>query len=274
MAVTCRCQMGLEPSNDEDDGGILVPEFMTYLTDSGAYTPEGRAGLWVEYEFSGLTDKKRHLVRYDSMVHFDSLHRYLRFYRMHGYYEKGKKVGKWKTYICYKKKLPLQWQFNSKVLYRAGLKEGWEDAFNKTGSLTGKTFYRNGLIDSIATRYFDNGVTASIFRYKMGKLHGLGQLFLPQGSVFAEVIYDAGESVGNVYYKPTGSVLMITGLHRTYFDNGALKTESNYDTKGLLDGLHRSHYPNGKIEKEMNLKKASSMVCIKHFMKMGSCNKR
>jgi antitoxin component YwqK of YwqJK toxin-antitoxin module len=254
LHLQASAQMGLPPSDEEDDDGLLTPEYMNFLTDSGRLEQNDRVGFWKEYQFSAFMTNRRRAVQYDSLVHYDSVRRYLTFYKHEGEYQNGRKEGEWKTYICYKKRLPLKWRYESTVIYVAGKRQGWEQVFSKTGEFVGRNYYRNDLRDSLSSFYYSAEILSSTTQYRNGKLHGKSVMYKSTGEVLFEIVYKEDKRVGAVFYSGDGRPPHITGQHDTYHYNGKLKSSSNYSSQGDLEGPHMTFYPDGNPEKEMNFK--------------------
>jgi antitoxin component YwqK of YwqJK toxin-antitoxin module len=255
-AFEANAQIGLSPSNEEDDDGTLTPEFMNFLTDSGRLEQNNRTGFWKEYQFAAFLSNRRRAVRYDSLMHYDSTRRYLRFYKLEGENVNGKKEGEWKTFVCFKKRIPLKWTFESKVNYSEGKRQGWEEVFSKTGAFIGKNFYRDDLADSTSFFYYSEDVFSSTTQYKKGKLHGKSIIYKPNGEIQFEITYKDGKRIGSIIYPGDGNEPHIVGQHDLYYDNGKIKSSSNY-LHGKLDGAHKTFYLNGNPEKEMNFKEGA-----------------
>lgn len=261
-------QMALPPSNEGDDDGTLTPDFITFLTDSGRVDGNTKVGEWKEYLFSAFMSSRRREVRYDSMQHYDSLNRYLQFYKHEGGYVNGKKAGEWKTFVCYKKQLPLKWRLESKVNYYDGLRQGLEQVFGKQGQFVGRNFYRNDLRDSISTFYHRDDVVSTTIQYKNGKYHGRTIFYTDQGEIVFEMIYIEGKRIGSIVYSSNGSPPQIDGQYDLYFPDGKLKSSSQY-TRGELDGVHKTFYSSGNPEKEMTFVRGALDGMFKEYYDNG-----
>lgn len=223
-------------------------EIAQVFIDSGSLdSMNNRSGYWKEYNFSGFFSPELHPVTYDSLLYYDSLFHPLVFYKSQGNYIENKKSGPWKTFVCHHPGLPVKWKLYSNVVYRDGIKEGWEEIYDNTSEC--KNYYLNGKLQNESTCYA-NGKLMSIIRYKDDLLHGTSVMYDENGNIFLETVYDNGKQIKIIAYE-NGLATDIKGTQRSYHENGKLKSESEYEG-GMPHGLHRSFFTDGNPELEIH----------------------
>jgi antitoxin component YwqK of YwqJK toxin-antitoxin module len=228
-----------------------IASVVSHLSDSGYFDASGlKSGLWKEHEFRAMPNSRQRVVSYDSLLFYDSLFRnYLTFLRCKGFYDKGKRTGLWKIYSSTSKSIPFIWRLSSTVLYKDGKKEAWEESFGSDSSFS-KTYFSNGVRDSVSLSYLKDGQLAHVMRYRNDRLHGTTSFYREDGKLLMEMIYRDGKHETILAYKE-GLQSKIFGKYATYYDNGRIRTEAYYSRNGLLDGIYRTYYDNGNPEKEI-----------------------
>jgi hypothetical protein len=118
---------------DPEEEAPVQKEMLQFLTDSGRYDENGlKIGIWKEFHFRVFPYKKEREIS-DSLLSLDVSEGALTLIRDIGEYDlSGEKSGVWSRYECYSKKIPPKWKFYSRVQFRNGKKEGWEENLQTT----------------------------------------------------------------------------------------------------------------------------------------------
>ncbi|MDC0231582.1 hypothetical protein OAK19_06405, partial [Aureispira] len=112
--------------------------------------------------------------------------------------------------------------------------------FSGTKKLDGEFTYKDGVLNGDFTYYFEeNGKVKQKGSYVNDKIEGMLISYYPEGSMKEEVMHVGG---------------FTKGPFKEYNENGTIKAEGEFTTKGELEGLEHgllNIYENGEIEKKM-----------------------
>jgi len=107
---------------------------------------------------------------------------------------------------------------------------GWHIVLNDAGRITGKSYFNNGVQDSISISYYENGTISRIDKYDNGRW------------TYRTLYHDNG----NKSYEYSRYGYDQHGIVRTWYYNGQLKLEEKYDKGILLE--EKGYYQNGGME--------------------------
>lgn len=179
----------------------------------------------------------------------------------------------------------------SEIHFRNDRYEGKASYWYEDGKLQLECFYKNNLLDSIMTRWYNTGIKQEEAHYKNNKLDGTTITWDKKGNLESNSIYNNGVlngpyrewygdgtkkvegnfSNGNydgywMYFDYMGTIIGEgifingNGNQKAYFDNGQLKEETSY-RNNLKDGQDVCYELNGKVEK-IRIYKADSLITI------------
>jgi antitoxin component YwqK of YwqJK toxin-antitoxin module len=167
-----------------------------------------------------------------------------------------------------RKEIPVFYRFypNQEVEYmQFGILKGKDFTFHgpgrffyPDGEIQGKIFFRNGLLESVLTEYYENGQLALLTNYENDLEEGLYKTFYENGQLWQDNFYEAGELEGmQKSYYPNGKLESQieyeagepTGLAKTYYDNGNVRSELTYE-EGLPHGTETIYYADGELWSE------------------------
>ena len=149
----------------------------------------------------------------------------------------------------------------SEVSYKDGKKHGEERILGQGGKLTSTIIWDRGIKDGKEIVYADDGKKfAKEMFWKAGELRQSTEFYL-NGNPRLKEDYDGPKKKRSKTFWDTGRVSdegefvacsnsgyrdwCEDGVHRSYFENGALKRETNFRL-GQREGTSRSWWPNGK----------------------------
>lgn len=177
--------------------------------------------------------------------------------------KQGRKQGIWKKTFPKSKAIEFEGQFKDDIPF------GQFIYYYPSGNVKAKLFFVNNSTVTYSTSFYDvkdptvmsigkydkqmkdsiwryfgaAGILSVVESYNKGKLHGVKKVYFLPSSV-----YDTLNGVAQVLNFENN---VLHGECLEYFDNGKLKTKSNY-VNGLKEGISYTYYPNGNI----NLKDA------------------
>jgi antitoxin component YwqK of YwqJK toxin-antitoxin module len=161
-----------------------------------------------------------------------------------GQYERGQKVGSWKTYTA---KGTLQ----SESTFLAGELNGETKAWNAaTGALLERVHYKDGKRDGERTTYHSNGRRARVEQYVRGELQGLAQEWDEKGHSLGRMLYENGAPTDGTLLFPSGAPRLVAKLSggtltRSFFYRpGQLEQRDELDTDG--NGTTETWHANGQ----------------------------
>ena len=134
------------------------------------------------------------------------------------------------------KRLVSYWQ-NGKI-------SGLMTRYYRNGKLKSKTYFKNGYPTGIWTSYTDKGIKYSLTSYKNGKKDGLDILY----------VWKSYRRSRNTNYKNGKK----HGKEETYFENGNLSSEAKF-IKGKEEGTHLEYWENGLISNKITMKNGKAI---------------
>lgn len=169
-------------------------------------------------------------------------------------------------------------QLSTKGKYRKGKKIGTWKEYYYTGSPAYVYSYKNGDLDGKYYHFDPNGDTSITATYVTGNLTGLYKNYGADNKVLWERFYKKAKLKKYINYDTNGVVITkgkknyqlndrygykyivatmkgsnFHGLHQTFWKNGTVKTEKNYN-KGTLDGWVTSYYEWGDVDDKIYYK--------------------
>ena len=253
------------------------------LVETGPYSQSKRQGIWKSYrnqqgdsylyqttEFeNGMKngkmsvfnrDKTPELIRY----YEDDIPVAEELYDSHGSQvykgplnKYGKKEGKW---VYFK---------NDKLLsfshFKNGLKHGEAVSYYNNGQISTEGMYENGNKVGLFKSYYINGQLEEQTEYDAdGNRTGDTYQYYPNGKYKATYIYNKNKSSkritqfyenGNVHYEKNFLIVdsksIRHGKHLTYFEDGTLEKEENYENN-LLSGDYKRFFEDGSVRQQMH----------------------
>ena len=180
-----------------------------------------------------------------------------------GHFKDGQPHGMWKSYypsgiiksIGYKDmgKSDSLWKFygedgqlNWIYRYENDLKNGCAKKYDSLGNVIQETFYVDGVKQGDETQFYPDGSVKRILRYENGKEEGLALEYNKEGTVITEEMYDGGFLKRKEEFNRYDEEGNKTGVWRTYFDNGEIKTEISYKG-GKKEGTSKLFDQDGKL---------------------------
>jgi uncharacterized protein len=188
-----------------------------------------------------------------------------------GYMKNGKPEGYWKTYYptgVLKSEgnrrnhlLDSTWNFYNelgdtlqKVNYIMGKRNGYtieyfgaslKDPMNK-GKIKSRELYINDKKEGLSIYYHPNGQIKEEVQYLSNKRNGLSKEFEEKGNVITIMNYINGILTEREKVNRSDEKGLKQGIWRTYYNNGKIKSETNYKDN-LLDGPFKEYDENGNI---------------------------
>lgn len=182
-----------------------------------------------------------------------------------GYLLEGNPIGTWVSYYQSGtvKTVGMQWQGKPVGDWTFYSKNGVIDKYyqyDSTGLLHGKTitydsagcekrilFYENGIKDGPMKSFHPNGKVKKVAYYKDGEKEGKSYEYSEEdGSLLTEQVYEKGKRTVNAKFNRRNEEGKKTGVWRTYYGDGTIKTEATYKN-GVLNGIYKSYKKNGEM---------------------------
>jgi len=139
-----------------------------------------------------------------------------------GIINNGKSDGAWNFYT-------ENGHLQKTVTYQQNIKNGVCLIYDSLGRIQVESTYRNDTLQGIALTY-ENGKIKSETNYKNGKKEGAEKIFDPtDGRLLETVRYNAGQIESSLRLNRYDQNHRKTGLWRTYFPNGKLKSSCFYE---------------------------------------------
>ncbi|MEX1002318.1 MAG: toxin-antitoxin system YwqK family antitoxin [Crocinitomicaceae bacterium] len=180
-----------------------------------------------------------------------------------GYFKNGQPHGEWKSYhplgtlksIGYKangqsdslwkfydEEGLLKWSYE----YENDKKNGCAKKYDSLGNVIQETFYVNDEKQGEEIHFFADGQRKKVITYNQGKEEGLALEYNEEGTVITEELYDNGYLKRKEKFNRYDEEGNKTGVWRSYFDNGNIKTEISY-SGGKKEGVSKLFDKDGKL---------------------------
>lgn len=189
------------------ESDTLFPQ--KYYYSSGRISSEGRlenglpAGLWRNYYESGTLKSEGEKLA-------------------------GKSTGTWTFYS------PKGIR-EKKITYSENLKNGSYQQFDSTGNLALESFYQNDTLQGIS-RTFKNGKVKTESKYSAGQKNGEEKIFDEKdGRIIETVYYNNDQPESRIQLNRTDQKNRKTGLWRTFYPDGKVKTECFYANDTIVN---------------------------------------
>lgn len=154
---------------------------------------------------------------------------------------KNNPVGQW-TFFAEDGLIQKYYQYDS-----TGLLHGQIQRFDTIGCLQEVIHYNHGIKDGPYKSYHQNGNIKKVAFYKDGMLDGKAFEYSEKDqTLLTEEVYRDGEKTVEAPFNRKTEDNKKTGVWRTYYDNGSVKTEANYKD-GVLNGVYKEYKPNGEL---------------------------
>jgi antitoxin component YwqK of YwqJK toxin-antitoxin module len=203
----------------------------------------------------------------------DGYHKLLRnYYYEVGRYKNGEKDGSWSKY--HKTTFKIMGVSN----FLEGKMDGIQILFStKSGDITKTEYYKEGVKEGPTVEFFDNLKKKSVLNYKDGKLDGVAEKYYENGALLERSIYLNGLKEGKSiwyskgkkriaeYYYKNG---LFEGTNTSYFENGNKMKIETY-TQNILNGPYKEYYRTGKLKEEGNYKDGKKIGEWKYYLPTG-----
>ena len=132
-------------------------------------------------------------------------------------------------------KSEIEYKDGTRTDKEEGIKNGVEKVYYNTGQLAFKVNNIEGKRDGEMHWYDRKKHHLEVMHYKMGKRHGLNQIFFEDGTLRIEVNYIDDQK---------------EGLEKYYFSTGKLASEVNY-VHGKKEGLQKEYNEDGTLNNDV-----------------------
>ncbi|MDX1348738.1 MAG: hypothetical protein R3279_00750 [Putridiphycobacter sp.] len=181
-----------------------------------------------------------------------------------GYFKNGQPDSLWKTYSVNGnliaegfKKNGLSdsiWIFyrenetkKQMSFYENDLKNGCTVMYDSLERVSQELFYINDTLQNNILSYYPNGQIKSIESVKNGVKDGDSYVYNTEGDIVEEAYFEKGQLTKKQLINQYDEAGLKTGFWRTFYPNGTLKTEANYEA-GKLNGLYKQYNKYGSLE--------------------------
>lgn len=132
-------------------------------------------------------------------------------------------------------------------LYENDLKNGCTVIYDSLEHVKEELFYIDDTLQNEKTTYYPNGQIKSIEIIKNGVKNGDSYTYNQAGEIIEEAYFEKGQLTKKQLINQYDKDSLKTGLWRSYYPNGTLKTEANYK-EGKLNGLYKQYNKYGSLE--------------------------
>ncbi len=143
--------------------------------------------------------------------------------------------------------------------YKIGLRDGKFNAWYENGQKKVEVNFKDGRQNGKATGWYENGQKHAESNFKDGERHGKRTEWNENGQIKEEKYYASGSIVTKEYFdsiipeekrvefieKSDGAFTNIS-----YYENGQIRTETNYNKHRKKDGKVTEWYANGQMERK------------------------
>jgi antitoxin component YwqK of YwqJK toxin-antitoxin module len=185
-----------------------------------------------------------------------------------GYFKNGLPNGIWKSYndngilIAIGKKnkgfSDSTWVFytndgklKNKIEYFNDKKNGCAITYDSLENVKEEFFYIDNVLQNEKVEFYPNGKIKSITHYNDGKATGTTLEFDEKGNVITEIVYDDGFLKSKKEINRLDENGKKIGYWREYYENGSLKSETNYN-QGEVVGLQKIYDKKGRLKELKN----------------------
>ncbi|CAH8282277.1 antitoxin component YwqK of YwqJK toxin-antitoxin module [Mariniflexile fucanivorans] len=154
---------------------------------------------------------------------------------------------------------------------KENISDGPFEQYHKNGQLKTVGQYKNKERVGKWTSYYDNGNISSTYSYSDGKRDEEITNYYKNGNARYEVkkindvfVVKGFYENGKLFYER----ILNKGYYKEYFEDEALKIESNY-VDGSLSGIWKQYYPTGQLEWEVTYKNDNKEGFYKQFYENG-----
>lgn len=180
-----------------------------------------------------------------------------------GYFQDGLPHGVWKSYYpsgtlksigkkdhgqsdslwkFFDKEGKLTWSYE----YANDMKNGCATKYDSLGNVEKEAFYVDDVKQGEEQWFYPDGSLKKIVHYENGDEDGLAVTYNKEGIIIEEEIYNDGFLRKKQTFNQLDEKGEKTGVWRTYFPNGNIKTEISYD-RGKMDGTAKEFDKTGKL---------------------------
>jgi antitoxin component YwqK of YwqJK toxin-antitoxin module len=136
-----------------------------------------------------------------------------------------------------------------------------EEVYNDGQLIIQKRFDRNGKLNDVARRYYQNGQIRIEAGFRNGKPEGITREYHENGSLMAEEYYRNGALMSKKGYDASGTLMTCL---KEYYDNGHLRNETDF-----VEGICNEYYKSGAIKIEARFKDKKPHGLIKEYYEEG-----
>lgn len=129
------------------------------------------------------------------------------------------------------------------VAQKSWLFDGKATIYDETGGVTAKIFYNKGVLDTPSLYYHPNGHLQKRSPFVSGSLHGIEEIFDPEGKLIEKRTFQCGKQ---------------EGLSIGYWGNETIQFEEEYTN----DLLHTGSYFNPKGERVSSIEKGTGFKAL------------
>jgi antitoxin component YwqK of YwqJK toxin-antitoxin module len=136
-----------------------------------------------------------------------------------------------------------------------------EEVYNGGQLIIQKRFDRNGNINDIARRYYQNGQIRIEAGFRNGKPEGITREYHENGSLMAEEYYSNGTLISWKGYDRSGTLMVAL---KEFYDNGHAKNETDFQ-----EGIYKEYFKSGAIRIDARFKDKKPHGLIKEYYEEG-----
>ena len=136
-----------------------------------------------------------------------------------------------------------------------------EEVYDGGQLIIQKRFDRNGKLNDVARRYYQNGQIRIEAGFREGKPEGITREYHENGSLMAEEYYRNGTLISKKGYDTSG--MLMTCL-KEYYDNGHMRNETDFH-----EGIYKEYFRSGAIKIDARFKDKKPHGLIKEYYEEG-----
>jgi len=136
-----------------------------------------------------------------------------------------------------------------------------EEVYNSGQLIIQKRFDRNGKLNDVARRYYQNGQIRIEAGFREGKPEGITREYHENGSLMAEEYYRNGTLISNKGYDKSGTLMVSL---KEFYDNGHMRNETDF-----TEGIYKEYYKSGAIKIDARFKDKKPHGLIKEYYEEG-----
>jgi len=136
-----------------------------------------------------------------------------------------------------------------------------EEVYNDGQLIIQKRFDRNGNLNDVARRYYQNGQIRIEAGFREGKPEGITREYHENGSLMAEEYYRNGTLISRKGYDGSGTLMVSV---KEFYGNGHVRNETDFH-----EGIYKEYYRSGAIKIDARFKDKKPHGLIKEYYEEG-----